>query len=415
MLQCGAQIRLDRMNVQPSLSGGISVFPRDGATAAELIDCAAAATSMSDNMSQVAFYSPKARAEALDRFLIEEELRIALREGHLALHYQPVVDLAQGRAVGAEALMRWNHPERGMIPPGRFIPVAESSGLIVPMGLWVLDAACAQIAQWNATGLPGLKVAVNLSARQFHDSRLIEQVRDALGKHAVAPDQLEIELTESAAMDDFGHSRTIFGKLRDLGVGIAIDDFGTGFASLSYLRRLPFDKLKVDREFVSNVHLLPENQAICTALITLATGLGLRVLAEGTEEEEEVGFLFERGCALFQGYYLGRPAPAQDFVSAITSPRIAEVGDPSRPERPGSIGLMCERDRLPGTDARQLSRAAARRSRCAAGRPSAADRRGCRTARPAACGTRRDGSRRTDPRDWPAVRAPSRRRGRRTR
>lgn len=274
MMSCGMPLRLDAMPVQPQLTAGIATFPSDGATTEDLIDCATAAAALVGGRTQVSFFSRQVRQEALDQFRIEQELRGALRDNQFVLHYQPVVDVSQGRAVGVEALIRWNHPELGMVPPNRFIPVAERSGLIGDIGLWVMDAACAQVAEWNRTGLGGLKVAINLSARQFHDPALIDHVRVALERNAVDAGQLEVELTESAAMDDYAHTRTIFGKLRDMGVSISIDDFGTGFASLSYLRRLPFDKLKVDREFVMNVHALPESQAICRSLVASPMGSG---------------------------------------------------------------------------------------------------------------------------------------------
>uniref|UniRef100_UPI0015754D49 EAL domain-containing protein n=1 Tax=Sphingomonas bacterium TaxID=1895847 RepID=UPI0015754D49 len=186
----------------------------------------------------------------------------------------PIVDLSLGRVTGAEALIRWQHPERGMVPPLQFIGVAEQSGLIDPIGLWVMRQACRQVKDWADAGLPGMKIAVNLSARQFLDPGLIDSIREALGNAGIAANQLEIELTETAAMADAAHTSAVFGKLRDLGVRIAIDDFGTGYASMSYLRKLPFDKLKIDREFVSNVQSTRDSQAICGALVTLANGLG---------------------------------------------------------------------------------------------------------------------------------------------
>ena len=327
VMVCGGQMKLGEMAVQPHLTGGIATSPQDGRGAEELLDRAGAAASLVDMKVPISFFSPKVREEAFQRFRIEEDLRTAIRQRQFALHYQPVVDVALGRAVGAEALIRWNHPERGQVPPGLFIPVAESAGLIGEIGLWVMDTACAQVAAWDAAGLGGLSMAINLSARQFRDPALIDHVRIALERNAIGAGRIEFELTESAAMDDFAHSRAIFGKLRDLGIGVAIDDFGTGFASLSYLRRLPFDKLKLDREFVTDVHRTPQSQAICGALIELAGGLGLRVLAEGTETEDEVRYLHGRGCRLFQGYYLSRPVPAPDFAAAINAPRIAGVSE----------------------------------------------------------------------------------------
>lgn len=335
LISSGAQLGVETITVQPHLSAGIARYPADAGTPEALIDGASAAASLIGTGTAVAFYSREARDQAVNRFRVEEDLRRALKRDEFELHYQPVVDLARGRTAGAEALIRWNHPERGLLHPALFIPVAEESGLISELGLWVMHAACAQLAEWQRAGREDLRVAVNLSAQQFHDPDLIDHVRAAFERNAVAPDQFEIELTESSMMDDVAHSRAVFGKLRDLGVSIAIDDFGTGFASLSYLRRLPFDKLKLDREFVSNVHETPGSQAICHSLIALARGLGLQVLAEGTETEDEIRYLYGAGCALFQGYYLSRPVPASDFPGSIEADAVAALA--RRLSRPGSL------------------------------------------------------------------------------
>jgi EAL domain-containing protein (putative c-di-GMP-specific phosphodiesterase class I) len=228
------------------------------------------------------------------------------------------MDLNRGRAFGVEALIRWRHPEHGLLPPARFIRMAESMGLTEPLGLWVMRQACRQIHQWNALGLADIKVAINLSARQFLDPDLTRFVHESLTAAGASPSQLEIELTETVATVDEDHTRSTFGALHDLGVTIAIDDFGSGYASMSQLRRLPFDKLKIDREFVTKVQERRDSQAICDAIITLGKGLGLRVLAEGAETEPEIRFLNDLGCNLFQGYYFARPMPPEDLIPSLS-------------------------------------------------------------------------------------------------
>lgn len=316
---CTGEMPLGELRFQPQLLGGLAVFPDDGAQAEALIDAAIAAASMA-GPAQVMLHSPDARRHALEQLQLEQDLRRALERSEFVLHYQPVFDLQAGRATGAEALLRWNHPERGLLLPGAFIHTAEASDLIEPLGLWVIREACRQLGAWNRAGLPGLRMAVNVSARQFLDPYLGQHLREAIAAAGIAPEQLEIELTESVAMVDHEHTCRVFSALRSEGVGVSIDDFGTGYASMSYLRKLPFDKLKIDREFVTDVHRSREGQAICGALIELARGLGLRVLAEGVEQEEEVRYLAQHGCDLFQGYYFARPVPAAQFEQSLSIP-----------------------------------------------------------------------------------------------
>lgn len=311
-----AEVTLSGLAVRPAVFVGLADGPSDGDAADTLLDHAISAVAGATLMLPIAHHAPAAREAALQRLQIEEELRRALTSGEFRLHYQPVVDLGSGRVKGAEALIRWQHPELGLVPPGRFIPVAEASGLIHPIGLWTLREACRQIGAWNAGGVTGQRVAINLSARQFLDPELKRHVSEALSDARIDPSALEIELTETAAMTDQDETRRIFTTLRDLGLTIAIDDFGTGYASISYLRRLPFDKLKIDREFVTDVHKRRDGQAICGSMIALCQGLGLAVLAEGTETEEEVCFLRDLGCDLFQGFYFSRPAPAAEYGAA---------------------------------------------------------------------------------------------------
>ena len=316
---CSAKLDGKAAGIIPALQAGLALLPDDGSQADVLVDLAAAAAALASDVAPVVFHSPKARAAAIERFTLEQELTRALARDEFTLHYQPIIDLSVGRAIGAEALIRWQHPERGLVPPGHFIPLAEASGLIDPMGLWVMRQACRQLSDWTAAGLTDITVAINLSARQFLDRSLVSQIEEALAAHRVSPRQLEIELTETVAMVDHDYTKRAFGKLRDLGVSVSIDDFGTGYASMSYLRKLPFDKLKIDREFVSDVDQQRGSQAICNAIVELARGLDLKVLAEGTEREAEVMHLRDRGCQLFQGYFFSKPVPASALPSAIVN------------------------------------------------------------------------------------------------
>jgi diguanylate cyclase (GGDEF)-like protein len=338
---CSEEVRLDAMSIVPVLRGGLAAFPDDGNDAVTLLDRALAAAAQAGDASPVTLHSAPARHAALQRFRVEQDLRRALDRNEFELYYQPVIDTGAGEPIGAEALIRWRHPERGLLAPGEFIAAAETSGLIEPIGLWVLRRACEQVREWNDKGHPNLRMAINLSARQFLDPNLMRHVVDAVEHHGISPAQLEIELTETAAMVDHDYTRRLFTSLRDMGVGIAIDDFGTGFASMSYLRTLPFDKLKIDREFVTNVHQLPQSQAICGALIELSRGLGLRVVAEGTESEEEVRYLVGRGCHLFQGYYFSRPVPGRDFAGLLGASSRFVLPEPAR-ARPSGVARAAE-------------------------------------------------------------------------
>ncbi|MFT4275039.1 MAG: EAL domain-containing protein [Rhodopseudomonas sp.] len=311
------ELAIGSVVLEPELQTGLAFYPADGASAEALLDAASAAALRSSPATPLVLHSNADRRAAQSRFELEQDLRRAVTDDQFTLYYQPVVDLAAERIIGAEALLRWRHPERGMVSPSEFIPIAEATGLIQPIGLWVLDQACRQIRNWSDSSLGDIRVAVNLSARQFLDRDLLRHVRGALDGAGVTPDRLEIELTETAAMADHSHSRRMFAALRDLGVGIAIDDFGAGYASMSYLRKLPFNKLKIDREFVSHVDASSESQAICDALIALSRGLGLDVLAEGVEREEEVRYLYARGCTVFQGYLFAHPVPADEIEHSI--------------------------------------------------------------------------------------------------
>lgn len=249
-----------------------------------------------------------AAAEQLARGLrrgLLDELRGARGRGELALHYQPRVALPGGRSLGAEALLRWSHPTRGQVPPNRFIPLAEASDLILPLGAWVLREAALEATTWPAGGI----VSVNVSARQLKSGVITQQVEAALGESGLDPARLELELTESLALADEEESRRVMTALRDRGIGLALDDFGTGHASLSRLRRLPFSTLKLDRSFIGNLPGDAEDAAILRAVRQLATALRLRLVAEGVERPEQRDFLVELGCEEAQGWLFGHPMP----------------------------------------------------------------------------------------------------------
>jgi EAL domain-containing protein (putative c-di-GMP-specific phosphodiesterase class I)/GGDEF domain-containing protein len=308
--------------VSPDVRIGAALYPDDGADGPTLLVKAHAALNKTSRGSQdrVAFFSDATSAEAQARFAMQEALRMAMGRGELALHYQPVIDLAAGRVIGAEALLRWRHPELGPIPPAQFIPVLEQSGLMDEVGPWILDTACADARSFETLGLAGFKVGVNLSPRQFNDPRLPAMVAEALKKAELKPQRLELELTEAALVEDLAHTQGVFEALTAVGVSLAIDDFGAGASSLGDLKSLPFGKLKIDRAFVTEVARRTDSQAICAALIELGRRLDIAVLAEGVETREEVDSLRVLGCQLFQGFFFARPLPADKFRRKITDP-----------------------------------------------------------------------------------------------
>ncbi|MDB5716685.1 MAG: hypothetical protein JWM38_112 [Sphingomonas bacterium] len=301
--------------LSPTIEAG-SASPGDGGTTpAQLLNQALTALSRPDSASggQIVLADAPSPAAARDRFVLEQALAQAIGRDQLTMMFQPVVDVARGRLVGAEALLRWTHPELGAVSPARFIPIVEEIGLSERYGLWVLNAACREARAWQDEGLHGLKVAVNLSARQLLDPMLRPKIERTLARHGLAPDALELELTETAAMVDAARTLELFVELHAMGISLALDDFGTGYSSLSYLKNLRFDKLKIDREFVTQLQDRRDSRAICKALIELARGLDLTVLAEGVEDAREVETLRMLGCNLFQGYYFARPMPGADF------------------------------------------------------------------------------------------------------
>src|SRR5467141_1086992 len=311
---------LEGRDLHVTLSIGASVYPRDGEEFDMLLRNADAAMHRvkADGRNGFQFYASAMTRQAAERVELENELRLALEKNQLEIHYQPQVVLANGRIVGVEALMRWNHRGRGWIPPGQFIPIAEDSDLIHPLGEFALTEGCRRIRAWNDAGFAWLRLAVNVSAQQFRSAGFVEAVGRALRAAELEPACLELELTESVLVENRDRTVAVLAGLKELGVQIAVDDFGTGYSSLSYLSRLPIDCLKIDRTFVSKAHEHEHDAAITQAVISLANSLGLRVIAEGVETVEQLEFLRMHRCDQAQGYVFSpavRPEPMAQFLA----------------------------------------------------------------------------------------------------
>jgi len=300
---------------------GISLFPSDAACAAELIQYADTALYEAKAQGRGSYrYFDKALTKAAEsRLDMEARLRRALERQEFILHYQPLVDLATGRIEGVEALVRWLHPELGLISPDRFIPLTEETGLIIPLGLWVLHVACAQAKRWRDMGFGSLTLSVNLSPRQFNCASLVEDVRDVLVDTGLPGSCLELEITEGAVMQRGQAAEDRLAELKTLGVSLAIDDFGTGYSSLAYLKRMPLDRLKIDRSFIKDMTEGSTDAAIVSAVIEMSKSLGFQIVAEGVETEEQVAALQARGCDTAQGYFFARPMPPEDIYDLLNA------------------------------------------------------------------------------------------------
>jgi EAL domain-containing protein (putative c-di-GMP-specific phosphodiesterase class I) len=263
------------------------------------------------------FYSKDIKTQSLERMTLETQLRHALDRNEFTLHYQAKVDFKTGRINGVEALLRWQNAELGSVSPIRFIPVAEETGLIIPIGRWVLRTACAQNVAWQRQGLPPICVAVNLSMRQFADPDLLTDITAALKDTGMAPEQLELELTESMVMQNIERTVKLLTAIKNMGVRLAIDDFGTGYSSLAQIKRFPLDTLKVDRSFIRELQHHGEDQAITEAIIAMGKTLSLTVVAEGVETPEQEQFLRAHACDEMQGYYFSKPVAPEDFASLL--------------------------------------------------------------------------------------------------
>jgi EAL domain-containing protein (putative c-di-GMP-specific phosphodiesterase class I)/GGDEF domain-containing protein len=306
--------------VAPDVQIGSARYPIDSADAANLLSRAFVSLARPQRSvnGALAFFANAAPDEARRRFVLEQQLRRAVEQRQLELHYQPIIDISAGKVVGAEALLRWRHPQLGLVMPAEFVPILETTGLIDEIGMWTVNTVCRHLRYWRDAGLD-LTIAVNVSARQLREPMLPKMIAQAVAAHNLAPADIELELTETAAMEDVERMASVFQHLRAEGFGLAVDDFGSGYSSLGYLRTLPFTKLKIDREFVDNVDTRTGSRAICKALVELARGLDITVLAEGVERREEVNSLRAIGCAVFQGFYFARPTPAKDLRRVIES------------------------------------------------------------------------------------------------
>lgn len=305
---------LNGKEVYITTSIGISLYPTDGCDLEALVKQADAAmySAKYHGRNNYQFFTEKLNIKANDRLSIENSLHKAVERGEFVLHYQPQVDFKSGTIVGLEALIRWNSPERGMVSPLEFIPVAEEIGLIVPIGEWVLRTACAQAVHWQEQGYPPLRMAVNISVRQFRELHFVESIAKILQETGMAPHWLELEITESIAMDDGDALLAKLSSFKDLGVQISIDDFGTGFSSLNYLRRMPIDTLKIDQSFVRDISTGKKGEEVVSAIIQLAKNLRLKVIAEGVETEIQSSFLKEKQCDTMQGYLFSKAVTPQE-------------------------------------------------------------------------------------------------------
>ncbi|MYM42109.1 putative bifunctional diguanylate cyclase/phosphodiesterase [Duganella qianjiadongensis] len=311
-------IELERMRLQPAsligcAMGSASVTPaetllRNAEAALQHVQCSG---------EQFALHTPALHAGVVARLAMENLLRSALTLQQLLFYFQPQIDLLSGHIVGAEALLRWQHPERGLIGPAEFIPLAEQTRLILPIGQWVIDAVCAQQAQWKALGLPIVPVALNLSALQFRSGALLADIEQALARHGLAPSSIELELTETMVMQDPVAAATTMQALRAAGLSLALDDFGTGYSSLAYLKRFPFSSVKMDRAFVTDIATGRVDAAIARAIIGMGHSLRLTVIAEGVETREQLQLLRDSGCDQVQGYYYSQPVPATVFARML--------------------------------------------------------------------------------------------------
>ncbi len=314
---------VDDRDVFITASVGVALYPQDAKDPETLMKSAELAMYRAKESGRNAYrlYTADLQTRVTERLTLEGMLRRALERGELTLHYQPQVDLRTNRIFGCEALLRWNQPNLGMVGPAKFIPLAEETGLIVPIGAWVVRTACLQTRAWQNAGLPVITVAVNISARQFREANLLQLVAKILAETGLDPTQLELEVTESVIMHDAQHVIATLQAFRNMGVKLSVDDFGTGYSSLSYLKRFPVDRLKIDQSFVRDITADADDAAIAQAVITLGHTMNLRVIAEGVETPEQLAFLRTNQCDEMQGYLFGKPMPAHEFGKLLESGR----------------------------------------------------------------------------------------------
>jgi predicted signal transduction protein with EAL and GGDEF domain len=310
---------IDGHELHVTLSIGISVFPDDGTNVDALMQNADTAMyhAKAGGRNNYQFFRAEMNARAVRRLFVETSLRRALKQGEFLLHYQPKIDLASGAMTGAEALIRWQDPDLGLVYPAQFVPIAEENGLIVPVGRWVLREACRQVQAWLDAGLPAVPVSVNISAVEFRHEGFVEGVALILKETGLAPHYLELELTESILMHDVESSTSMLEALKAMGVQLAIDDFGTGYSSLSYLKRFPIGTLKIDQSFVRDIATDADDASIVSAVIGMGKNLKQRVIAEGVETQAQLALLQARHCDEGQGFHFSHPVSAEDFARLL--------------------------------------------------------------------------------------------------
>jgi len=310
---------INNQNVFSSPSMGISLFPSDACDANSLLKNADSAMyhAKDQGRNNYQFFTESLNTDANERLKLENDLRFAIENNQFVLFYQPQMCCVEKNYCGVEALIRWMHPQQGMIAPDKFIPIAEETRLIIPLGMWVLEEACRQLSEWKKQYKKSIKMAVNISAQQLQDSELVEKIKFLIDKYTIQNGELELEITESTAMRDPDEAILILRKIRDLGVELAIDDFGTGYSSLAYLKLLPINTLKLDRTFVSDLEFDNDDAEISAAALALAHNLGLSVVAEGVETEAQEKFLIEHKCETLQGFYFSKPLPASEVEKII--------------------------------------------------------------------------------------------------
>lgn len=325
-------LELSGQECRVTASIGIALYPQDGADEQTLMKNADIAMYLAkqEGKNDVRFFSNEIKTQSLDRLTMETSLRYALERDELCLHYQPKQNVATGQMAGVEALLRWVHPDLGMLPPVRFIPLAEETGLIVPIGRWVIKAACAQNVAWQREGLPPLSVAVNVSPRQFSDENLLRDIDEALAASGMDPGLLQIEITESMVMLNVEKAVRLLDAIQSRGVRLAIDDFGTGYSSMSVMKRFPIDTIKIDRSFIRDLPQNTEDKAIAQAIIHMGKALGLTIVAEGVETSEQQEFLREHACDEIQGFLFSKPVPANEIAELLRLP--VATAPPLQPE-----------------------------------------------------------------------------------
>ena len=314
-------LQLSGHECQTSASIGIAMYPDDGSDVQALTKNADMAMYLAkeDGKNGFRFFSKEIKTQSIERLTLENALRRALERDQFSLHYQPKVDMVSGQITGVEALLRWMHPELGQVSPGQFIPLAEETGLIVPIGRWVLGEACKQNMAWQRRGLRPVTMAVNLSPRQFADEHLLHDVDEALLASGMSPVLLQLEVTESMVMRNVSRAIRVLDAIQNRGIRLAIDDFGTGYSSMSLMKQFPIDTIKVDRSFVRDLAHDTEDQAIAQAIISMGKALGMTVIAEGVETVEQREFLRQHACDEMQGYLFSKPLPANELAQLLRS------------------------------------------------------------------------------------------------